>query len=108
MEIEVIDKKARIALHKDDVTNYQRLVKDVANKIADVEMKAEGYSYSLSKNKKEIARFLPIIFGEENVLEGLIINLYDAIINAESVKQSINTHLNNCKGLNKVLIQTYY
>lgn len=115
IKIEVINQREIIDKHKEDITNYQRAVRDVTNKLIDSGLKVllkesdtkDSLVYKIELDKKCFVQFIPNFFGEQKALENLSIDIYDEKI-LDYVKNAVNTYLNNCNGLKRVTINTYF
>ncbi len=112
VKIDVVDKKVIIEKHRDDVTNYQKTVKDLMNvidKLSDYRLETgEGREiYKIFQSNRITAEFIPLFSGKERALSELRIELYNEKI-LSHIKKAIHDNLDKCKGLEKVTIQTYF
>lgn len=107
VEIEIIDKKFIIEKHKKDITNYQRMLRDIANDVNAKPVRTGEEIYEVIRADNEYAKFIPGFSGEEKALSMLVVEVHDKDI-LPFIKKGINNHLKNCSKLEKVTIYTYF
>lgn len=106
-KIEIIDKKPIIEKHKDDITNYQRMLRGIANGVNARPVRTGGEVYEIIQSDDTYAKFIPNFSGEEKALSSLFVKVYEERI-LNHIKGAINEYLNNCSELEKVTIYTYF
>lgn len=108
MKLNITNQKAIIEQHEGDMSNYQRMVKDIANEVGGKVVEKEKNYYEVLRDKRLLARFLPIFNGEKKSLDFLTVKVYAEEI-IPVLEKAVN-YLDNCPNLKdrEVNVYTYF
>lgn len=115
MEIDIIDKRSIIEQHKDDLKNYDSFIQELADNSPQwmtfqehcVPNNRYQLFHEIKRGEEVIGKIIPSFEGKEKAFYRLGIELYEDYLNPESFKQTAESKLKNCVGLEKITIETY-